>query len=317
MSSPDTPIVLTPRTMTSWKKIALISFFGGAGFAVSLALVVGTIVWYSSRPKPPKPWNPNAIVADGPPLFEPGADGKKIRFLYSLKNMTNTDYQIDSDASFKVLMKTKEGTFTAPITTENASVGLPVFIPAKQKAYFGLSLIMSVPQRMTNESDDEYHERLRAFLETNLNTDSFAVFDETNRYQINLPGWKSVPVSKKEDKSDKAEEVKADTKTWENAEVSVTCSGKERLLPWSSMDGKRVTPNCMIKNLTDKAVPLAPPDKVDALFRLPDDRVVRGHAYLGSNQHEIQARGEIRSAGMFSGQQRLPSKAVRLRLCAG
>ena len=108
----------------------------------------------------------------------------------------------------------------------------------------------------------------------------------------------------------KAEEVKADTKTWENAEVAVTCSGKEHLLPGYSMDGrgKQVTLNCTIKNLTDKALPLAASDKVDALFRLPDGRVVRGRAYLGSNLHEIPARGEISNAGLFPSDNECPPK---------
>jgi hypothetical protein len=104
------------------------------------------------------------------------------------------------------------------------------------------------------------------------------------------------------DKTD--EQVKADTKTWENAEVDVTCSSKEPLFsPWYSTDGKskQVTLTCTIKNLTDKPVPLATPAKVDALFLLPDHRVVRGHAYLGSSQHQIPPRGEIRDAGLFPG----------------
>jgi len=108
---------------------------------------------------------------------------------------------------------------------------------------------------------------------------------------------------------DKSEHVKADTQTWETAEVAVTCSGKEHLLPWLSVDGKgkQVTLNCMIRNLTDMTVPLALPDKVDALFRLPDGRVVRGRAYLGSSQHEIPARGEI-GAGLFPGDKDCPAK---------
>jgi hypothetical protein len=80
VSSPETPIVLTPRTMTSWKKLALITFFSGAGFALVLVLVIGTFIWYSSRPKPQKPWNTDAIVADGPPGFSLSVDGKKMTF---------------------------------------------------------------------------------------------------------------------------------------------------------------------------------------------------------------------------------------------
>jgi hypothetical protein len=60
---------------------------------------------------------------------------------------------------------------------------------------------MNLPQRSVGESDDEYHERLRAFLETFQNMAGFAVFDETNRYEIDLPRWKSEPVSQKDEKS--------------------------------------------------------------------------------------------------------------------
>ena len=69
-----------------------------------------------------------------------------------------------------------------------------------------------------------------------------------------------------------------------------------------SMDGKikHVTRSCTIKNLTNKAVSLPAFDKVSALFRLPDGRIVRGHAYLGSNHPEVPANGEIQNAGLWA-----------------
>jgi hypothetical protein len=183
-----------PGHPTLWKRLAIISLFGGVGIAVTLAAILGVVVWYSSRPKPPKPWNTNAIVADGPPGFSTSTDGKKIRLSYSLNNKTDGDFQFDSDTSFKLVMKTKDGTFTPPIAKDSGSVDLPVFIPAKQKAFFDLWLVMfDIPQSGVNEAADAYHERLRAFLEQYPNIDSFAVFDETSRYQINLPRWKSEP----------------------------------------------------------------------------------------------------------------------------
>jgi hypothetical protein len=110
--------------------------------------------------------------------------------------------------------------------------------------------------------------------------------------------------------TDKAWEVKSDTKAWSKAEVSATCSNKkEHVLSWFSLEGKvkQATLDCTLKNLTDKAVSLTSPPKMDALFRLPDDRVVRGNAYLGSNQHEIPARGEI-NVGLFPGNDDCPAK---------
>ena len=79
------------------------------------------------------------------------------------------------------------------------------------------------PQRVTSESYDEYHERLRAFLEGYPNIDSFAVFDGANRYQINLPRWMSV-LSKTKDKSD----ISA-TKNWPAAKLNPKeCAAKVR-----------------------------------------------------------------------------------------
>lgn len=98
------------------------------------------------------------------------------------------------------------------------------------------------------------------------------------------------------------EGVKADVKDWTNAEVAVMCSNR-RLLPWTSLDGKskQVTLDCGMENLTDKALPfMNAKKKIDALFLLPDARVVRGKAYLGSNKNEIPAHGKI-EGGLFPG----------------
>ena len=106
------------------------------------------------------------------------------------------------------------------------------------------------------------------------------------------------------------EQVKADVKAWQAAELAVMCSGKDQLLPMFSMDGKgkQVVLNCTITNRTNKAVPLTRPDKVEALFRLPDNKVVRGRAYLGSSQHQVPANGDIKQAGLYPGDKDCPAK---------
>jgi hypothetical protein len=97
------------------------------------------------------------------------------------------------------------------------------------------------------------------------------------------------------------EQVKAEVADWTSAAVRVTCSNA-RTLPWTSLDGKskQVTLDCTMQNVTDKALPLLDAKKVDALFHLPDGRVVRGNAYLGSKDHEIPAHGQI-EGGLFPG----------------
>jgi hypothetical protein len=183
--------------MCTWKRLAVISLFGGAGFAVAVAGIVGAIAWYNSRPKQPRAWNTSAIVADGPPTFSAGDDGKKIEFVYSLQNKSVTDYQIDSASSIKLLVKTKDGTFSPPLSSED--VHLPIFVPAKQRAALLVSVpLPDFPEKGRFEFDGEYHERLRAYLnDRESNIDGFALFDDLNRYQIMLPRWVVEPPNKK------------------------------------------------------------------------------------------------------------------------
>jgi hypothetical protein len=113
-------------------------------------------------------------------------------------------------------------------------------------------------------------------------------------------------------KAEQVEQVNVDPKVWENAEIAVTCSGKDHLLPTYPMDAKgekNVVLNCTIKNLTNKTVPLAAPAKVDALLHLRKGQAVRvPSVYLGSNQHVIPARGEVREAGLFLRHHNCPAR---------
>lgn len=182
---------LQPTSVRTWKRLAVISLSAGAGFALMLSVIVGGIVWHSSRPKPPKPWDTNVIIAKEPPSFSVSSDGEKIDFTYTLENTTSSDYRIDSDSAIKVLLRTKEGILSPPLSTKSASVRLPVFIPAKQKVFFSLSIRPAgIPKRNADEPDNEFHERLRSYLEQYLaGTGGFVIFEDSNRYQINLPKW--------------------------------------------------------------------------------------------------------------------------------
>jgi len=168
----------------------VISLSAGAGFALMLSLVAGGIVWYTSRPKPLKPWDTNAIIAKETPGFSVSDDGSKIEFQYTLENTTSSDYRINSDSAIKVLLRTKTGTLS-PDLSKWASAKYPLFIPAKQKAFFDLCISLGgIPQRNAHESDAEFHERLRSYLENYLvRTDGFVIFEDSNRYQIDLPKW--------------------------------------------------------------------------------------------------------------------------------
>ena len=183
----------TVQSAVLWKRLAIRCFFGGAGFALVFAIIVGLVGWYNSRPKPPKPWNTNAIIASGPPAFGVWGDGKSIELSYSLQNTTTADYKVDEDTQIKLMSKMADGAFSPPLSKESASVTLPVFIPAGQKALLLVSLVTAdIPQRNGGEADQKYHERLREYLQRNgEGVASFAIFDEANRYQLTLPKWLS------------------------------------------------------------------------------------------------------------------------------
>lgn len=195
-----------------WKTWFIKSAGFGAGFALALACIVGAGLWYATRPTPQKPWNQTAIAATAPPGFCVSDDGKRILFSCSVANTTKTDYRIESSAQIRVMARGHDGTLSLPMPAETAPLQLPAFIPAGQKGMLTLSLALSsIPEREALQTapdfipdppsaaaavDDyeQYHERVRAYLQRNSGqVDSFVLFDEANRYPINLPRWSSEP----------------------------------------------------------------------------------------------------------------------------
>jgi hypothetical protein len=179
-----------PRQMAEWKKPLFIGLGWGLGTALGLVVLVGGFLWYQSRPRPPKPWNTAALAVKEPPSFHSG-DHEHLEFNYSVQNTTNFDYQIVSDEKVKVVARYKDGTLSTPLSTEVRHLELPVFIPANQKGQLTFSVgLTGIPERKASESDEQYHEQLRAYCEDHLaRVANFVLFDEPNRYEIDLPRW--------------------------------------------------------------------------------------------------------------------------------
>lgn len=116
-----------------------------------------------------------------------------------------------------------------------------------------------------------------------------------------LPQCGEAAVESEHQKSEQLEEVTADASKWHTAEVEATCLRKDniRFYPLDGK-GKRIPLSCTLRNLTSNVVLLPAFDKWDALYRLPDTRVVRGRAYLSSSRKEISAHGEIKG-GLTAG----------------
>lgn len=196
------------KPINGWKKLALRSLFIGVGIAVTLSIFAGAVIWYASRPTPSKPWNSHAIVANDTPGFWTESwvsnDGKTtvpiVVLQYTLENTTSTDYTIDSRSALKFVLRFPNGAITPNLFSDESGgssgyrddISLPVFIPAKQKSLVRCHFSdTDLPSKNATESDADYHERLRAYLDKTYKISGLVIFDDVNHYEIELPKWAS------------------------------------------------------------------------------------------------------------------------------
>jgi hypothetical protein len=202
--------VTQAEPIIGWKRIALRSLFAGIGIAVTLSAIAGVLLLRSSRPQPALQWNTKAIIADGPPSFsrtmwvspnDPKSTAPLLVLTYTLKNATGSDYSLTSTTDIQYMFRSGDGAlgpnllgaaFTSDVGNAN-SVGLPLFIPANQRAMIRCKIAFSdLPPQASSEPDADYHERLRAFLEKTYDDfGGLVIFDQTTRYEIDLPRWAS------------------------------------------------------------------------------------------------------------------------------
>lgn len=195
MSSTPTPAPApaASKPIRTWKRIALISVFGGAGFAVVISAIVGLAIWYMSRTKPPKPWNANAIKATFDYVDTTG-DNNDIVFYYILENTTNQDYSVPSKDSMHLtgrLLREKE----LSEFDSYEKIHYPIFIPAKKRLRFAIEIPYPYPERISpsasTDEQREYRKGIGKYLKKEAgNLDGFELFDSGHRYEIDFPaGW--------------------------------------------------------------------------------------------------------------------------------
>jgi hypothetical protein len=164
-----------------------------AGITLALCIAAACVFWYETKPKPPKPWNTTALTASDPPSFVVYGQKLHIHFRYSVQNHTGNDYSLDKRNQFRLVGRYADGSLTAPLENEELSIEDTAFVPANQTGMIVLEVKAVLPLAQgTNQSDDAYHEQNRALLNTAMGgLEGFAIFDEENRYQINLPKWRA------------------------------------------------------------------------------------------------------------------------------
>jgi hypothetical protein len=181
--------------MTLWKKIALISFFSGAGFALVAAVILASVVWYTSRPTPPKQWNTKTLVATFDEVNVEG-DNHHFVFYYTVQNNGDSDYSQETSVLLHVAGKLKRSNSYTSFD-QHVSIRTPIFIPAHKRVRVAIELNYVYPktvsEKLTDDERREFRKQVKEYVKTELsNLDGFVVFDEIPHYEIDFPaGWDS------------------------------------------------------------------------------------------------------------------------------
>jgi hypothetical protein len=190
-----------------WKKILLRSAGFGAGFALTLCLIVGVWVWYQGRPQPPVPWNKQAVIAEYDRVDTRGTDNH-IVFLYTLQNNTDEDFRVDAQYEASLSEKLQKQKEFAQFSQDFYTLEYPVFVPAKSRVQLAIDSKHVYPSQIktdaTAENRKEYRDTLAHYVTDKYpNLDGFVLFATLRRFEIDFPtGWEktakaSIPDEKK------------------------------------------------------------------------------------------------------------------------
>ena len=164
--------------MASWKRLSVISAGFGAGFAICAALlIVAEGYWYPSTPRPPKPWNTNALkigAAKAIP-FDTNQDGIRtgILFAFEAENMTERDLTLPQDIAVMQETKSSHALHDSFLKTDR-----DYFIPAHHAVWVvlansGLCGLHSDPPGCFHKYFEDDQE--------------IVLFDRQGRHEIHIP----------------------------------------------------------------------------------------------------------------------------------
>jgi hypothetical protein len=186
--------------MPLWKRIFLKAAGFGAGVVAATAIVGALFFWYTTRPVKLKSWNRGAITADYYRVSTSERPDSKLEFEYVLENKTDMDYELQKFSAPRVAARLEDTNSLTGFADENEIVlRLPVFVPAHQKTRitittpsYGFSALTQLTSSSTLDERHKYYAEVAAYVTKRLsNLNGFVLFDESNRYQVDLPsGWK-------------------------------------------------------------------------------------------------------------------------------
>ena len=165
---------------------------------LALCIVVGALRWFVPRQKTTKVWNGKALLVHDAPAIAFSDETATVSLVYHIENATDSDYSIETTQHVKILAVLGDGSLAGPIA-DKAILRTPIFVPAHRLGTIVLHLIaFRPPEQNQGESAEAYRERLRQSMNEQMsNIHGFIIFDDLNRYQVNLGKWETTSPEKR------------------------------------------------------------------------------------------------------------------------
>src|SRR5690348_3751597 len=92
------------HTPFDWKRVLIKAAGFGAGFCLTLTIVVVAGMWYESQPKTQKPWDEKTIAAKWSGLeYQRVGDEMQLRYTYAFHNTLASDYHVAGPPSGELM----------------------------------------------------------------------------------------------------------------------------------------------------------------------------------------------------------------------
>lgn len=177
-------------SMKLWQKLGVISI----STSLCLLVLVVTTGRFKRTQAPAKPstlWNSRAIESTfaGVRVREIDPANSAVMFLYDIDNRTDTDFQLTKGPTLVMTRLKSSGSLSSE---KEVALNSSAFVPAKNRTRIALE--MTRPFGWPSHMDAASQDRIRQLVAGEVaDIKGFVLFDETARYQIDLPGgWAEI-----------------------------------------------------------------------------------------------------------------------------
>jgi hypothetical protein len=177
------------------KRAILISAAAGAGVVFAVASIAAGVLWYSSRPSYPKPWNTTALKTEFHYIDTEGTQNTLV-FGYYVANQTDMDYQLPAVSALSLMAKRTDNSALSEPQPDYESIDQKLFVPAHQTVSVTIHIAVTPDVKKKDvfgeiDKDKGYRNDLKEWAGKKFeNLGGWVLFDKQNRYQVTFPkGW--------------------------------------------------------------------------------------------------------------------------------